>query len=136
MDIDIIKLQVHGDDRGGLVALEENVNVPFTVKRVYYLIDTKKDVQRGHHAHRLLTQLVIAVRGSCRFLLDNGFERRTLTLDDPTRGLLLRPGLWREMFDFSEDCVLMILADRLYDETDYIRDYDAFRHYARQGQSD
>ncbi|GGY27938.1 sugar 3,4-ketoisomerase [Paludibacterium paludis] len=130
MNIELILLQRHGDERGGLIALEENANVPFNVKRVYYLFDTKPGVRRGLHAHKTLTQLVIAVRGTCHFVLDNGRERIELSLDNPAQGLLVPPMMWREMYDFSEDCVLMVLADQVYDEQDYIRDYDQFLQYA------
>jgi dTDP-4-dehydrorhamnose 3,5-epimerase-like enzyme len=127
MQIKLIPLQIHGDDRGSLIALEEKKNIPFDVKRIYYLFGTKKDVRRGFHAHRELTQLVIAVRGSCRFLLDDGSEKITLLLDNSAQGLLINSCIWREMYDFSEDCVLLVLADKLYDEDDYIRDYDRFK---------
>jgi dTDP-4-dehydrorhamnose 3,5-epimerase-like enzyme len=132
MQIKILPLQTHGDDRGSLIALEEGVNIPFAIKRVYYLFNTSKDVRRGFHAHKDLNQVVIAVRGSCRFLLDDGKERISLLLDDPTQGLLIESCIWREMYDFSEDCVLMVLANHLYDESDYIRNYDVFlNHYGK-----
>lgn len=132
MQIKILPLQTHGDDRGSLIALEEGVNIPFAIKRVYYLFNTSKDVRRGFHAHKDLNQVVIAVRGSCRFLLDDGKERISLFLDDPTQGLLIESCIWREMYDFSEDCVLMVLANHLYDESDYIRNYDVFlNHYGK-----
>lgn len=132
MQIKILPLQTHGDDRGSLIALEEGVNIPFAIKRVYYLFNTSKDVRRGFHAHKDLNQVVIAVRGSCRFLLDDGKERISLLLDDPAQGLLIESCIWREMYDFSEDCVLMVLANHLYDESDYIRNYDVFlNHYGK-----
>ncbi|TWG86430.1 WxcM-like protein [Cupriavidus gilardii J11] len=131
MEIKRIALQTHGDQRGMLVALEEAKNVPFTIKRVYYLFDTKDGVRRGFHAHRNLKQLAIAVRGSVRFHLDDGFETADILLDDPGQGLLLDRMIWREMYDFSEDCVLMVLADQLYDVDDYIRDYDEFLSIAK-----
>lgn len=132
MQIKILPLQTHGDDRGSLIALEEGINIPFAIKRVYYLFNTSKDVRRGFHAHKDLNQVVIAVRGSCRFLLDDGKERISLLLDDPTQGLLIESCIWREMYDFSEDCVLMVLANHLYDESDYIRNYDVFlNHYGK-----
>jgi dTDP-4-dehydrorhamnose 3,5-epimerase-like enzyme len=132
MQIKILPLQTPGDDRGSLIALEEGVNIPFAIKRVYYLFNTSKDVRRGFHAHKDLNQVVIAVRGSCRFLLDDGKERISLLLDDPTQGLLIESCIWREMYDFSEDCVLMVLANHLYDESDYIRNYDVFlNHYGK-----
>lgn len=131
MQVNIIPLQAHGDDRGSLIALEEGKNIPFPVKRVYYLFNTKEGVRRGFHAHKALKQVAIAVRGSCRFVLDDGNERVEVLLDNPTQGLLIESFMWREMYDFSEDCVLMVLADQLYDESDYIRDYDRFLEDAR-----
>lgn len=126
MDIKFIQFQSHGDDRGSLVSLEQNQNIPFDIKRVYYLFNTKDKVRRGFHAHKKLKQLAIVLKGSCRFLLDDGSEKIELLLDNPAQGLYIESFMWREMFDFSEDCVLMVLADSLYDETDYIRDYDIF----------
>ena len=126
MEINLIQLQKHGDDRGVLISLEDQRNVPFEIKRVYYLFGTKEGTKRGLHAHRNLRQMVIAVRGQCRFLLDNGRERVELFLDNPAQGLLIESMLWREMFDFSPDCVLMVLANAHYNELDYIRDYKEF----------
>lgn len=126
MDITIIDLQSHGDDRGSLIALEQGKNIPFEVKRVYYLFDTKEGVVRGFHAHKELKQVAIAVRGSCTFLLDDGKVKKEVVLNNPAKGLLIESLVWREMCDFSEDCVLMVLADSIYDENDYIRDYDDF----------
>ncbi|WP_374347866.1 FdtA/QdtA family cupin domain-containing protein [Chitinimonas sp.] len=126
MNIRFMQLQAHGDERGALIALEEGVNVPFTVRRVYYMFDTKPGVRRGLHAHRNLRQVVVAVRGSCRFLLDDGHEQIQVLLDHPAQGILLESMVWREMYDFSEDCVLMVLADTPFDESDYIRDKEEF----------
>ncbi len=126
MKIEIVQLQKHGDDRGALVSLEDENNVPFEIKRVYYLFETKDGVKRGLHAHFKLRQMVIAVRGHCRFLLDDGKERVEILLDDPSQGLLIDSLMWREMYDFSSDCVLMVLADAHYNEQDYIRDYKQF----------
>ncbi|MDX7688321.1 FdtA/QdtA family cupin domain-containing protein [Aeromonas caviae] len=126
MQIKLIPLQAHGDDRGSLIALEEGKNIPFPVKRVYYLFNTKEGVSRGFHAHKALKQVAIAVRGSCRFVLDDGKERVEVLLDNPAQGLLIESFMWREMHDFSDDCVLMVLADQLYDESDYIRNYNEF----------
>ncbi len=132
MDIKLFPLQKRGDDRGSLIALEVGRNVPFTVRRVYYLFETKPGVRRGFHAHRDLKQLVVAVRGSCRFLLDDGREQIELLLDNPAQGLLVESMIWREMYDFSEDCVLMVLASALYDESDYIRDKAQFMALVEQ----
>lgn len=127
MKIELQNLNIHGDDRGSLIALEENYNIPFDVKRVYYIFETKKNVRRGYHAHKNLKQFAICVSGSCTFLLDNGSKEININLNSPTQGLLIEGLIWREMYNFSEDCVLMVLADNYYDENDYIRDYEIFK---------
>ncbi len=126
MEIERIQLQKHGDNRGMLIALEQDRNVPFAIRRVYYIFATKNDVHRGRHAHRHLNQLAVAVRGSVTFLLDDGSGAVEVVLDDPSQGLLLGRMVWRELYDFSDDCVLMVLADHLYDPDDYITDYADF----------
>ncbi|MDC3391616.1 FdtA/QdtA family cupin domain-containing protein [Candidatus Thioglobus sp.] len=122
----ILDFQTLGDNRGSLVALEENYNAPFEIKRVYYIFDTKQGVERGFHAHSHLKQIVISVKGSCQFILDNGVTREKIKLDNPNKGLLIEGLIWREMKDFSDDCVLIVLASEHYDENDYIRDYSKF----------
>lgn len=124
--ITLIDFPALGDERGALVALEANRHIPFEIKRVYYIYGTAQGVARGFHAHKALKQVAIAVRGSCRFVLDDGNERVEVLLDNPAQGLLIESFMWREMYDFSEDCMLMVLADQLYDESDYIRDYTQF----------
>lgn len=126
MEIERIRLQKHGDTRGMLIALEENRNVPFVIRRVYYIFATQGDVHRGKHAHRHLHQLAVAVRGSVTFLLDDGSGPTEVVLNDPSQGLMLGRMVWRELYDFSEDCVLMVLADQIYDQSDYITDYTDF----------
>ena len=126
MDIIKYKFQQHGDARGQLVALEEDKEIPFAVKRVYYIYDTLQEVRRGFHAHKELEQILICVHGNCKILLDNGQEKETIVLDKPYEGLYISNDIWREMFDFSPDAVLLVLASQLYDEADYIRDYDEF----------
>ena len=125
--IKIISFKPLGDERGSLVALEGNKNVPFDIKRVYYIFGTKKGVSRGFHAHRNLKQVVVCVTGSCRFVLDNGKSREEIILDSAMIGLVIEDLTWREMHDFSQDCVLLVLASEHYDEADYIRDYDDFK---------
>jgi dTDP-4-dehydrorhamnose 3,5-epimerase-like enzyme len=127
MNYELLDFKIMGDERGSLIALEENDNVPFPIKRVYYIFGTKENVRRGFHAHKALKQLAICVRGSCRFLLDDGNEKEYITLNSPDKGLLLDGLIWREMFDFSPDCVLMVVADAHYNESDYIRDYSTFQ---------
>lgn len=115
-----------GDERGSLVALEAKKTVPFVIKRVYYIFGTQQGVIRGLHAHRNLKQIAVCVTGKCRMVLDDGVQRQEAWLDSPTQGLLINDLVWREMHDFSEDCVLLVLASEHYDENDYIRDYDEF----------
>lgn len=126
MDIKFIQFQSHGDERGSLVALEDHKNIPFTIKRVYYMFNTQEQVRRGFHAHKKLKQLAVVLKGSCRFMLDDGKEKIEILLDNPLQGLYIESFVWREMFDFSDDCVLLVFADSFYDEADYIRDYDKF----------
>ncbi|HZF43826.1 MAG TPA: FdtA/QdtA family cupin domain-containing protein [Sphingomonadaceae bacterium] len=114
-----------GDERGGLIAIEE-CEVGFPIKRVYFVYETAPGVARGFHAHRMLQQVVVAVTGSCRFVLDDGVRRESVMLDDPTRSLVIEPSVWHEMHDFSPGCVLAVLASAEYDEADYIRNYDDF----------
>ena len=118
--------QQHGDERGMLVALEEFSDIPFEIKRVYYMYDTKEGVHRGFHAHKNLEQILICIHGSCKVLLDNGKEKKIVSLEKPYEGLYVSNNMWREMYDFSEDAVLMVLASEVYNESDYIRDYDEF----------
>lgn len=127
MKIEYIPLQVHGDERGSLIALEEMKNIPFSIKRIYYMFNTQMGVRRGFHAHKELMQIAIPVRGSCRFLLDDGKEKINVLLDDTSCGLLIEPYIWHEMYDYSDDCVLLVLASDFYDELDYIRNYDDFK---------
>lgn len=126
MNAEIISFQEHGDDRGMLVALEYDKECPFQIKRVYYMYDTKENVRRGYHAHRTLQQLLICVHGSCRIHLDDGIDTKEVLLDNPEIGLYIGQGIWREMYDFSPNAVLMSLASEVYDEKDYIRDYQQF----------
>ena len=132
MEITIVDFLQHGDDRGTLIALEEMKNIPFEIRRVYYMYDTKEGVRRGFHAHKKLKQVLICVKGQCKILLDDGKEKEVVLLDRPDKGLLIESHLWREMFDFSEDAVLMVLASELYDEADYIRNYDEFIAYVKE----
>jgi dTDP-4-dehydrorhamnose 3,5-epimerase-like enzyme len=115
-----------GDDRGSLVALEGNKTIPFDIKRVYYIFGTQLGVSRGFHAHKALKQVAVCITGKCRMLLANGTEEAEVWLDSPTRGILIEEMVWREMHDFSSDCVLLVLADQHYDESDYIRSYEEF----------
>lgn len=124
--IKIVSFPPLGDDRGSLVALEGLKTVPFEIKRVYYIFGTKKNVSRGFHAHRNIKQVVVCVTGSCRFVIDDGNNREEVLLNSPTKGLLIENFIWREMHDFTSDCVLIVLASEYYKESDYIRNYKDF----------
>ena len=121
--------QPHGDHRGQLVSLEEYNDIPFRIKRVYYMYDTIEGVVRGHHSHKNLEQILVCVHGSCKIRLDNGREKKVVALEKPYEGLYVANNMWREMFDFSPDAVLMVFASEIYDESDYIRDYDEFLRF-------
>jgi dTDP-4-dehydrorhamnose 3,5-epimerase-like enzyme len=126
MKYELLNFKTLGDKRGSLIAIEQGYNAPFEIKRVYYIFDTKKGVKRGFHAHLNLKQIAIAVKGSCTFVLDNGKKREEIKLTNPNQGLFIEGVVWREMKNFSKDCVLVVLASEHYDEKDYIRDYDEF----------
>lgn len=125
-------LPVKGDERGRLVALEGQRDLPFDIARVYYIFDSEPNAPRGFHAHRNLQQYAVCVRGSCIMRLDNGREQCEVRLNRPDQALYIGSMVWREMHDFTPDCVLMVLADALYDEADYIRDYDRFQGLVRE----
>jgi len=131
MDMKLIKFQSHGDERGSLVAIEHGKEIPFDVKRIYYLYNTKLDVARGFHAHKQLKQILIAVNGSCTIILDDGEQRKSVELNNPDEGLFIDSFVWREMHNFSKDCTLLVLANSHYDESDYIRDYNEFKKEIR-----
>jgi hypothetical protein len=126
MNIKTLAFDILGDNRGSLIALEGDRNIPFDIKRVYYIFGTKEGVRRGFHAHKTLKQVAVCIKGSCKFLLDDGKDKCEIELNAPYVGLYFEGLLWREMFDFSPDCVLMIFADDIFKEEDYIRDYDEF----------
>jgi len=118
--------KMRGDERGSLIAIEENADIPFSIKRVYYIFDTQAGITRGLHAHRTLRQVLVCVKGTCQVLLDDGMEKISVPMDKVFRGLLVDPMIWHEMYDFSSNCVLLVLASDFYDESDYIRDYREF----------
>jgi len=124
MNFKLLDFHIFGDERGSLISLESNKNIPFEIKRVYYIFDTKKDVIRGKHAHKNLQQILIAVSGSCKVLVDNKKDKKIYELNSPSKGLLIQNNVWREMFEFSSDCVLMVLASDYYNKDDYIFEYE------------
>lgn len=124
--VELLPLKIHGDFRGSLIALEKGHNLPFDVKRVYYIFGTKDGVSRGFHAHKKLKQLLIAFSGSVTIKCEYNNKAQEYILNDPRTGLLIEGFVWREMRDFSPDCVLLVLADNYYNEADYIRNYEVF----------
>lgn len=124
--IDIPKIE---DRRGNLSVVEEFKNVPFHIARAYWLYDVPAGAMRGGHAHKRLKQLLIALSGSFTVTLDDGHEKRKIQLNRPYQGLLIETGIWRTIDDFSSGAVCLVLASELYDESDYIYDYEEFLKY-------
>lgn len=108
--VELVHFCVHGDERGSLIALEGERDIPFKVRRVYYIYDTQSDMPRGFHAHKHLKQLLIAVSGSVTITCEYGKKKERYLLETPSQGLLLEGLIWREMHDFSPDCVLVVFA--------------------------
>ncbi|MDJ0625423.1 MAG: FdtA/QdtA family cupin domain-containing protein [Candidatus Caenarcaniphilales bacterium] len=124
---ELIDFTVKGDQRGSLVAIENFKDIPFEIKRVYYVFGTKLNLKRGKHAHSKLQQVLICVSGTCKIELDDGKEKIITNLNKPSLGLYIGSLIWREIFDFSPECVLLVLASDIYDEDEYIRDYSRFK---------
>lgn len=126
MNSKLQEFKVLGDHRGQLIALEANKQIPFDIKRVFYIYGTQEGVPRGNHSHYKTKQFLVAVNGSCKVTLDNGKSKKTFDLNKPNIGLFQDALIWGCMHDFSSDCVLMVLADAYYDANDYITDYEKF----------
>ena len=114
------------DPRGDLTVLENLKDIPFEIKRIYYLNNVSPGSSRGFHAHKKLKQMAICLAGTCRFVMDNGIKKEEFVLSKFNQAILIDPMIWHEMHDFSKNCVLLVLADDFYDEKDYIRDYSIF----------
>lgn len=131
-DCTVIELDKHHSDRKGNITVVANKeDIPFEVRRTYYLYDVPGGESRGGHAHRELSQLIIAASGSFTVTLDDGKVKRTFVLNRPYQGLYIVPGIWRTLDDFSTGAVCLVLASHGYDEADYIRDYDKFIKYKK-----
>ena len=124
-DCRLIDIRRYSDTRGYLSVIEGNIDIPFEIKRIYYLYMVP-EVSRGAHAHKALQQLLIATSGSVHVTMDDGKNKQTFVLDKPWKGLLIVPGLWRTLSDFSGGSVCMVLASEKYEPDDYIRDYQEF----------
>lgn len=129
-DCSIIEFDRHHSDRkGNLTVVENGISLPFDVKRVYYIYDIPGGESRGAHAHKELEQLIVAASGSFTVTLDDGKCKRSFFLNHPYQGLYVKPGLWRDLADFSSGAIAMILASEIYQKSDYIRDYQDFIHF-------
>lgn len=126
MNIEIIDIPKISDPRGNIGVLE-NGRVPFDIKRVYYLYDVPSDSERGGHAHINLYQFLIAISGSFDVHLNNGNSEQIITLNKPDKGILIKPGIWRELRNFSGGSVCLVLASEVFEESDYIRDFKDFQ---------
>jgi dTDP-4-dehydrorhamnose 3,5-epimerase-like enzyme len=131
-DCKIIDLRKISDPRGNLTPIEGGVDIPFDIKRVYYLYDVPGGESRGAHAHKELQQLIIAANGSFTITLNDGNQKKSFTLNRSYYGLYIAPGIWRDLDNFSSGAVLLCLASEHYDAADYIRDYDEFIAYKQK----
>lgn len=129
MKIEVKNFRHHYNALGKLIYAEGEQDFPFPIKRVYYICDVPKGIRRGFHAHKNLEQYLLCVHGECKILLNDGIHEETVLLNDPRKGLYVGPGMWREMYDFSEGAVLLVLASEHYNENDYIRDFNKFLSY-------
>ncbi|MDT8347061.1 MAG: FdtA/QdtA family cupin domain-containing protein [Flavobacteriaceae bacterium] len=128
MQCKIIDLPKIRDYRGNLAVIEKEV-LPFQMQRVYYLFDVPSDAYRGGHAHIEQQEFLIALSGSFTVKLDDAHEQKEILLNKPDRGLLIKPGIWRELYDFSSAAVCLVISSAPYDEADYIRDYEEFLRF-------
>lgn len=131
-DCSIVELDKHHHEKGNITVVENGVSVPFGIKRVYYLYDVPGGESRGGHAHKDLYQLIVAASGSFTVTLDDGKVKRTFLLNRPYQALMVVPGIWRTLDDFSSGAVCLVLASACYTEDDYIRDYDEFITYTKR----
>ena len=128
-DCVILPLSKIHNRAGNITVVEGNKNIPFDIKRLYYLYDIPGGEDRGGHAHKELMQLIVAASGSFDVLLDDGINKKIVTLNRPNYGLMVVPGIWRELMEFSSGAICLVLASEVYDEKDYIRDYSEFKFY-------
>lgn len=130
MNIELISIPKIGEPRGNLSVVEGEV-IPFEIKRVYYLYDVPAGAERGGHAHKNLKQFLIALSGSFDVVLNDGNEQQTITLNKPYEGLLIHEGIWRELNNFSSGSVCLVIASAVFDEDDYIRDFEEFLKFKK-----
>lgn len=131
--VQLMNFNVIGDERGSLISLENSRNIGFNIKRMYYIYGIQKNISRGFHAHKKLKQLLIAISGTVDIYCEYNDIKQTFSLTSPNVGLLIEGPVWHTMHKFSEDSVLVVLADDFYDENDYIREYDYFLYETQKG---
>ena len=127
----VLEFKEYGDERGNLVVAEGEKDIPFEIKRVFYMYGSDPGIIRGRHANRNSQFVLINVAGTSRVRLDDGFTTKVVELDKPRMGLYIAPMVWKDMYDFSPDSVLLCLSDANYDDSDYIRNYDEFTKEVR-----
>ena len=128
-DCVILPLSKIHNRAGNITIIEGQTNIPFDVRRIYYLYDIPGGEDRGGHAHKILQQLIVAVSGSFNVLLDDGQNKKIVTLNRPDYGLMVVSGIWRELFEFSSGAICLVLASHKYDKDDYIRNYEQFVNF-------
>ena len=128
----LIPFKVFHDTYGSLIPLEVDEDIPFKIERAYYIFDVGKDIRRGFHSHKELEQVLVCVHGSVKILVKTPFESEDIVLDKPDTGLYIGPAVWREMYDFSPDAVLMVFASKHYNTLDYIRNYEDYVSFAKE----
>ncbi|MEY4273269.1 MAG: TDP-4-oxo-6-deoxy-alpha-D-glucose-3,4-oxoisomerase [Bacteroidota bacterium] len=126
-DCVVLNLSTIKSFSGNITVLQNDNKAPFQVKRIYYLYDVPVGAERGGHSHYELEQLVVAASGSFTFILDDGENKKEFFLNNPSEALYIKPGIWREIKNFSSGSICLVLASEIYLESDYIRDYDKFR---------
>jgi WxcM-like, C-terminal len=130
-DCTLIELPRIHNRAGNITAVQNGIELPFDVQRIYYLYDIPAGETRGAHGHKNLEQLIIAASGSFDITLDDGHSNKTVQLNKPYVGLHVRPGIWRDITNFSSGAICLVLASSLYDEADYLRDYELFKQYKK-----
>lgn len=127
-----LEFQNNNDGRGELVIIENSKIIPFDIKRLFYIYDVKDDKSRGNHANKDSEFVMIALKGSVKIKVDNGEKKEDILLNNPKKGIHIPKLTWKEMYDFSEDCILLVLSNNHYDATEYIKEYNEFLEYANE----
>ena len=133
MDYALLDLESFRNKESFLVACQKGKNCPFEIKRVFYIFNVKKDAIRGQHANRETKFLMIALSGSCHIKIDNGIKQKIIVLNNPKQGLYVGKMLWKEMYNFSKDSILLVMANTLYNESEYISDYQLYQNIMKNG---